>query len=58
MTGLVFDVFSLQGNGVYTTDTDVFDAPQLNIQDERLAESDGSVIVRTSLDPKVFKWEG
>ena len=58
MKGIRFDVFSLQGSGVYTTSSDVYSAPQLRIQDEKLAESDGSVIVKTSFEPRVFTCEG
>ncbi len=58
MTTIEFDSYSLQADGVYTTDTDVFSAPAVNINAEKLAEADGSVIVKTQLDPKVFKCEG
>jgi len=58
MTGITFDSYNLNGDGVYTTDTDVFSAPPINISAESLAESDGSVIVKRRIDPKVFQCEG
>jgi len=58
MTGILFDVFSLQGNGVYTIKTDVYSAPPITIQDEKLAQADGSVIVKKQLAPKVFTCDG
>lgn len=58
MTGLRFDNFSLQGNGVFTTDTDVYSAPARALAAEKLADADGAVIVKTSLEPKVFTCEG
>lgn len=58
MTGIMFDVFSLQGGGVTCVKTDVYSAPPINVQDEKLAQRDGSVIVKKQLGPKVFTCEG
>lgn len=58
MTTIFYDSYSLNSDGVYTTDTDVDSAPPIDVQAERLAEADGAVIVKRSLDPKVFRCEG
>lgn len=58
MTGIYYDSFSLNSDGVYTTDTDVYSAPPISLQDEKLAEADGSVIVKRTVEPKVFLCEG
>lgn len=58
MIGVRFDVLSLQDSGIHTVSSDVYSAPQLRVQDEKLADADGSVIVKTSLEPKVFSCEG
>lgn len=59
MTGITFDSFSLNSDGIYTTDPgDLFNAPPINVSAENLAEADGSVIVKRRLDPKVFTLSG
>ncbi len=58
MIGILFDVFSLQAAGVYTTQTDVYSAPARQLDAEKLANADGSVVVNDSLQSKVFTCEG
>jgi hypothetical protein len=61
MIGIYFDVYSLQSSGTYgvhTTSTDIYSAPRLTTQDEKLAQADGSVIVKATLEPKVFSCDG
>lgn len=58
MTGITYDSFSLNSNGVFVSDTDIFSGPPVNISAESLAEADGSVIVKRRLDSKVFRVEG
>lgn len=55
---LSFGDYDLQTDTVVTTSTDVFSAPKNNIQADKLAESDGAVIVKTSYDVKIFTVEG
>lgn len=58
MTGITYDSYSLNSDGVYTTETDVYSAPPINLQDEKLAESDGSIVVKRTVEPKIFQVEG
>lgn len=53
-----FGSFSLQSSTVTSTATDVYSPPKNNVQAEKLAGSDGAVIVRSVLEPKTFRVEG
>lgn len=58
-TSVRFDVLNLQdGLNIFTTDTNVYDSPPVLLQTEKLAETDGTVIVKKTLDAKTFKVEG
>ncbi|KSZ59659.1 hypothetical protein Z045_05670 [Rhodococcus pyridinivorans KG-16] len=55
---VTYGPYSLQTTNVRTTRTNVFSAPRNNIQADKLAESDGAVIVKAQLEPKIFTVEG
>jgi phage-related protein len=58
-TNIHFDVLNLQdGANIFTTSTDVFSAPPVLLQTEKLAETDGTVIVKKTFDGKVIKCQG
>lgn len=57
-TQLSFGALSLQSANIVTTDTDVWSPAQKNIQSEPLAQRDGSVYVRDSLEAKTFTVSG
>lgn len=61
MINVTFDVLSLQNAtaGIFATDSpDLYDAPPIDVQDEKLAETDGSVIVKRLLGPKTITING
>jgi phage-related protein len=58
MIGVLFDSYDMQANGVTVSETNIFDAPKRSVQDVRLAEADGSIIVKTTYDPKRATLDG
>ncbi|MDI9934681.1 phage tail family protein [Rhodococcus sp. IEGM 1351] len=56
--GIQYGDFDLQTEEVTTTSTDVYSSPRNNVQADKLAESDGAVIVKTAYEPKTFTAEG
>jgi len=58
MIGLKYGDFDLQANGVTTTDTDLYSAPQNAVQADDLAEADGSLIVQQRYKSKTFTITG
>lgn len=58
MIALAYDAFSLQGDGIYTSDTDIYSLPPRTIQAPVLANRDGSKIVNTRYESKVFTCSG
>lgn len=58
MIALAFDTFSLQGNGVVTTSTDIYSPPSRSIDAQKPANADGAVMVKSTFDPKVFTCSG
>jgi phage-related protein len=58
MIAVSYNGTSLQSGGIVTTDTTVYSSPKKTIQAEKLAESDGSVIVKETWESKVFTCDG
>lgn len=58
MINVTYNAVSLQANGIVTTDTNIYSSPKKSIQAEKLAEADGSVIVKETFESKSFNCEG
>lgn len=58
MINITYNAVSLQANGIVTTDTNIYSSPKKSIQSEKLAEADGSVIVKETYESKSFNCEG
>jgi hypothetical protein len=58
MINMTYGGYSLQASGVTTADTDIYSVPNKTIQAEKLAESDGSVIVKETYESKKFTCNG
>ncbi|MFF6951830.1 hypothetical protein ACFZAD_24625 [Streptomyces iakyrus] len=58
MIGILYGSFNMQGDGVTVTDTNVYSSPPNRIQADKLAESDGALVVKQQYDSKTFTVEG
>lgn len=58
MTSIVYNGLNLQTGGFTIEDSDIFAMPANTIQMERLAEEDGSVLVKATYEPKSFSVTG
>lgn len=57
-TNMQFGDFDFQTTEVAAAVTDIFSSASTSIQADKLAEADGAVIVKSTLEPKTFKVEG
>lgn len=58
MIGILYGSFNMQADGVTVTDTNVYSSPPNKIQADKLAESDGALVVKQQYDSKTFTVEG
>lgn len=58
MIGLLYGTFDMQADGVRVLDTNVYSSPPNKIQADKLAESDGALVVKQQYDPKTFTVDG
>lgn len=59
MIGLKYGEYSLQQTGrLWAVDTDIYDAPENEVQSDELAEADGAIVVKQRYKSKVFTVSG
>ncbi len=58
MISVKYGSLDMQANGMTVTDSDVYSTPKKDVQTEKLAETDGSIIVKTTYESKIFTVNG
>ncbi len=58
MISVKYGSLDMQADGVTVTDSDVYSTPKKDVQTEKLAETDGSIIVKTTYESKIFTVNG
>jgi hypothetical protein len=57
-TAVAYGTLNMQTEKIWATTTDVFSAPENNVQTDNLAQSDGAIFVRSSVRAKSFSVAG